>query len=104
MPGLLIMTALGHAGVKSPTDLENLVQSGLDYSAHAGNVDHSGHSVIDEAQGITSNVWSDAGELPVVLSAQLPHMQSSVSHTWRSSQLSLKHVFEQTVPYQDGWF
>lgn len=103
MPGLILMTALGHKGIKSPSELENLVHAGLGYYAHAGNVGSSGHQVIDEAQHVTSSVMQDAGELPVVISAKLPHVQQSVSHTWTTTQMNVNHIVGEHIPHQLGW-
>lgn len=103
MPGLLMVYALGHKGSRTSTDLENLIQAGHGYEAHAGNVS-SGHSVIDEAQQVTSDVIQDGADLPEVVTAKVPRVEQSVSHTWNSAEIKISHVIGQVIPDQHGWF
>jgi len=103
MSKLAFMTAYGHRGTESPSELENIVAAGHGFYAHAGNVDHAGHEVIDQAQLVTSDVLQDAAEIPAIVALHTPHVQQSVSHTWQTSQMRIVAPLAVHIPEALGW-
>src|SRR5215831_1639138 len=108
MPGLLLLTALGHRGTKNPHELENLVAAGHGFYAHADNTPYSGHEAIDEAQHVVSDVFKNVDQTPQVIIAKIPSVASSISHTWMSAETKLVHpgdaLLGNQIPHVHGWF